>query len=69
VNAAKIRVDDCAGPGLQASRNLEDRSEGTPFPGNAMVRRDDPMQDALLVGDKEVLEVDGGAGDDGWRLI
>ena len=34
-----------------------------------MVGRDDPMQNALLVGDEEVLEVDGGAGDDGWRLI
>jgi hypothetical protein len=29
-----------------------------------MVRRDDPMQDALLVADKEVLEIDGGVGDD-----
>ncbi len=34
-----------------------------------MVWRDNPMQNALLVGDEEVLEVDGGSGDDGRRLI
>jgi len=34
-----------------------------------MVRRYDLMQDALLVADEKVFEVDGGAGDDGRRLI
>ena len=34
-----------------------------------MVRRDDSMQNALLVGDEEVLEVDGSAGNDRRRLI
>ena len=32
-----------------------------------MVGRDDPMQDALLVADEEMMEVNDGAGNDGRR--
>jgi len=34
-----------------------------------MVRRYDPMQDALLVSNEEVLESDSDAGDDGHGLV
>lgn len=34
-----------------------------------MVGRDDPMQDALLVADEQILEIDSGAGDDGRRPV
>jgi len=66
---AEVRIDDCAGSNLQASRNLEDRPEGAAFSRNTVVGRDDTMQDALLVSDEEVLKVDSGAGDDRRRLI
>ena len=68
-DAAEVRIDDGTGLGLQPPGDLEDRSKGAAFSGNAVIGRDDPMQDALLIADKQMLEIDDGAGDDGRRPI
>ncbi len=68
-DAADVRIDDGTGFDFEPSSDLENRAKRAPFAGDSVIGRDNPVECALPIADKEGFQIDHGMGDDGGGVV